>query len=72
MGKQEIKTVSFVHAGDRLADTAELTEEESARLGTWLKAVCLNDMFQGRAVFHGAGDFCQEKLSAKKKKHGSM
>lgn len=71
MGKQKIKTVSFVHTGSRLADTAGLTEEERARLGTWLKAACLNDMFRGQAVFHGIGDFYLEKSSGKKKKHSS-
>lgn len=50
--KQEIKTVSFVHIGDKLVNTDDLNDEQRRRLATWLKTTYLNSLFQGRATFY--------------------
>lgn len=49
---QEIKTVSYVHVGDRLVNTEDLDAEQRKRLGTWLKTTYLNTLYQGQAVFY--------------------
>lgn len=51
MKTREIKTISYVHVGDRLVNTEELNAEQKKRLGTWLKTTYLNALFQGQAVF---------------------
>ena len=51
MKAQEIKTVSYVHVGDKLVNTQDLDSEQKKRLGTWLKPTYLNALFQGQAVF---------------------
>ena len=57
MTKKEIKirTVSYVHVGDRLVSTDELTKEQKAKLGTELKVGYLNGLFRGQAEFYPAG-----------------
>lgn len=56
MGKRltlaEIKTVSYVHVGDRLVCTDELTQEQKVRLATKLKVEWMNAMFRGQAEFY--------------------
>ena len=56
MGKRltlaEIKTVSYVHVGDRLVCTDELTQEQRVRLATKLKVEWMNAMFRGQAEFY--------------------
>lgn len=47
----EIKTVSYVHVGDRLVNTADLTGEQRRELATWIKVTYLNTLYQGKAVF---------------------
>lgn len=51
MKAQEIKTVSYVHVGDKLVNTQDLDSEQKKQLGTWLKTTYLNALFQGQAVF---------------------
>lgn len=51
MKNQEIRTVSYVHVGDKLVNTDDLDAEQKKRLATWAKTTYLNAMFQGRAVF---------------------
>lgn len=48
---QKIKTVSFVHIGDRLVNTDDLNDEQHRRLATWLKMTYLNTLFRGKAIF---------------------
>lgn len=50
--KAKIKAVSYVHVGDRLVNTDELTEEQRRKLAVWLKTTYLNTLFEGRAVFY--------------------
>ncbi|MBD5154318.1 MAG: hypothetical protein HDT15_04385 [Oscillibacter sp.] len=52
--QQEIKTVSYVHVGDKLVCTDDLTPEQKVRLGTWLKTTYLNNLYRGQAVFKPA------------------
>ena len=58
MGKRltmaEIKTVSYVHVGDRLVCTDELTQEQRVRLATKLKVEWMNAMSRGQAEFYAA------------------
>ncbi len=52
MAKQrEIRTVSFVHVGDKLVNTDDLNEEQRHELATWLKTTYLNNLFQDKAKF---------------------
>lgn len=51
MKQQKIKTVSYVHVGDKLVNTKDLSDEQKVRLATWLKTTYLNHLFQGQAVF---------------------
>ena len=55
MKSQEIKTVSYVHVGDKLVNTDDLSDELRVRLGTWIKTTYLNNLFQGQAVFYQPG-----------------
>ena len=47
----EIKTVSYVHVGDQLVNTDDLSREQKKELATWLKVTYLNTLYQGKAVF---------------------
>lgn len=49
--KQEIRTESFVHIGDKLVNTDDLDDGQRRRLATWLKITYLNALFQGKARF---------------------
>lgn len=51
MEKRSIKTVSYVHIGDKQVNTGKLDGVQRRELGTWLKITYLNHMFQGSAVF---------------------
>ena len=48
----EIKTVSYVHVGDKLVCTDDLDAERKTQLGNWLKTTYLNELFRGQAIFH--------------------
>lgn len=50
----EIRTVSFVHVGDRLVCTDELTDSQRGQLATALKVEWLNGLFRGEAEFFPA------------------
>ena len=50
--QQKIRTVSYVHIGDKLVNTDELDDDQRRRLATWLKTTYLNTLVQGKAVFH--------------------
>lgn len=54
--KQEIKTVSFVHVGDKLVNTDDLNDEQRRRLATWLKTTYLNALFRGKTEFFEVED----------------
>lgn len=65
--KREIRTVSFVHIGDELADTDGLDDDQRRRLATWLKTTYLNTLFRGKAEFfesggEGIGNHVRESL----------
>jgi len=49
MAKQKIKVISYVHVGDQLVETSQLTPEQKERLAVWLKTTYLNTLFAGRA-----------------------
>ena len=49
--EQKIKTVSYVHVGDKLVNTKDLNEEQRRTLATWLKITYLNALFEGEATF---------------------
>ena len=49
--KQKIRTVSYVHIGDRLVCTDDLNPLQKDYIGTVLKTTYLNELFAGRAVF---------------------
>lgn len=51
---QKIRTVSYVHVGDRLVNTDELSPEQRAELATWLKCTYLNELYRGKAEFRPA------------------
>lgn len=50
----EIKTVSYVHVGDKLVCTDDLDAERKKQLGTWIKTTYLNELFRGQARFYPA------------------
>lgn len=50
----KIKAVSYVHVGDQLVETSQLTAEQKKQLGTWIKTSILNEMFRGQATFRPA------------------
>ena len=54
MEKPKIKVVSYVHVGDQLVCTDDLTEEQRRDLATWLKSTYLNALFMGQAEFREA------------------
>lgn len=56
MRKQpEIRTVSYVHVGDKLVCTDDLDQEMKKRLGTWIHTTYLNELFRGQARFWPLG-----------------
>lgn len=54
MRMTEIKTVSYVHVGDKLVCTDDLDAERKKQLGTWIKTTYLNELFRGQARFYPA------------------
>ncbi len=47
----EIKTVSYVHIGEKLVNTDDLTQAQKISLANWLKLTYLNNLFMGKAKF---------------------
>ena len=54
--KIEIRTVSYVHVGDKLVCTDDLTQDQKCRLATELKVEWMNALFHGQAEFYAAGE----------------
>ena len=54
--KEKIRTVSYVHVGDKLVNTKDLTEEQRVKVATWLKVTYLNALFRGKAEFYVTSD----------------
>ena len=50
--KREIKTVSYVHMGDKLVRMDDLEEEQRRKIATRLKITYLNALFESKAVFY--------------------
>lgn len=50
--RYEIRTESYVHIGEKLVNTDDLTDEQRRHLATWLKTTYLNTLFLGRAEFY--------------------
>lgn len=48
---RKINVISYVHVGDELMETSNLTAEQKRKLGTWLKTTYLNHLFADHAVF---------------------
>jgi len=48
---EKIRTVSYIHVGDKLVCTDDLTPEQKTYVATVLKTKYLNALFAGRAVF---------------------
>lgn len=48
--------MSYVHVGEALVNTEELTEQQRRRLGTALKKRWMNELFRGQAEFYTRGD----------------
>lgn len=49
--QQKIRTVSYVHVGDKLVCTKDLTPEQKSYVGAMLQVEMLNAAFRGKAVF---------------------
>ena len=52
MANKKIKTVAFVHIGDKLVNIDDLNTEQKTQVATWLKTTYLNSLFQGKAKFY--------------------
>ncbi len=48
---QKIRTVAYVHMGDRLVNVDDLNQEQHDRLGRELTVTMLNAAFKGKATF---------------------
>lgn len=51
MKNKKINTQSFVHIGDRLVNTDDLSDEQKDELAAHLKVTYLNELFRGIAEF---------------------
>lgn len=54
MAKRLPKVVSYVHVGNDIVNTEDLTEDQRRRVGTWLKSTYLTALFRGKAEFREA------------------
>ena len=50
----DIKAVSYVHMGDKLVSTDELSPDQRRAFATWLKSSYLNSLFRGRESFNSS------------------
>jgi hypothetical protein len=48
---QKIRTVSYIHVGDRLVNTDDLNNEQKAYVATLLNQRFMNALFRGKAEF---------------------
>ena len=54
MGKRreiEIRVESYVHVGDQLVNTRDLTHEQKVQLAGWIKLTYCQALYRGKAVF---------------------
>lgn len=49
--QQKIRAVSYVHVGDRLVCTDDLTQEQKNYVGAMLQVEMLNAAYRGKAEF---------------------
>ena len=49
---QKIRTVSYIHVGDKLVCTDDLTPKQKNYVGARLQVEFLNAAYRGEAVFH--------------------
>lgn len=54
--QQKIRVVSYVHVGDELVCTDDLSKDQKKQLATWLKTTYLNSLFAGKAQFSEANE----------------
>lgn len=47
----KIRVESYVHVGDQLVNTRDLTPEQKQRLATWIKLNWCQELYRGKAVF---------------------
>lgn len=52
----EIKVVSYVHVGNELVNTDDLSPERKRELATWLTCTYMNQLFAGKARFYPASN----------------
>lgn len=50
--REPIRVEAYVTVGGREVSVDDLSPEQRAELGTWLRLTCLNELFRGQAVFH--------------------
>lgn len=51
-GKEvKIRVESYVHVGDQLVNTRDLTEEQKVKLAGWIKLNWCQALYRGKAVF---------------------
>lgn len=48
---QKIRTISYIHVGDRLVDTETLNDEQKKYVATRLNQQFMNALFRGKAEF---------------------
>lgn len=54
MGKRKeikIRVESYVHVGDQLVNTDDLTYEQKVQLAGWIKLNYCQELYRGKAVF---------------------
>ena len=54
MGKRKeikIRVESYVHVGDQLVNTDDLTYEQKVQLAWWIKLTYCQELYRGKAVF---------------------
>lgn len=54
MGKRKeikIRVESYVHVGDKLVNTKDLTYEQKVQLAGWIKLNWCQELYRGKAVF---------------------
>jgi hypothetical protein len=51
-GKEvKIRVESYVHVGNQLVNTRDLTEEQKVKLAGWIKLNWCQELYRGKAVF---------------------
>lgn len=49
--REPLRVEAYITVGGKLTNVDTLTENQRERLGTWLKATYLNELFSGQAQF---------------------